>query len=177
MESYRIKRLPPLLKPDLTTVWHSPLSPTTPLDTMPTAELSLKKDKRKQFVFEPELLLNDLEEQEQEQETEQDQDQEQMLDEEWEEEMEEYPRTLIMNDNATNTTTTSTDEEMKQGYMETISDHESQEECEYFVSDFMASAEHNCFTVKDNQITVVRRGAHEDNNHDNTDMVILFLTK
>ena len=174
MESYRIKRLPPLLKPDLTTVWHSPLSPTTPLDTMPTAELSLKKDKRKQFIFEPELLLNELEEQDQDQ----DQDQEHMLDEEGEEEMEKYPRTLIMNDNVTNNnTTTTTNEELKQGYMETISDHESQGEYEYFVSDFMASPDHNYFTVKDNQITVVRRDAHADNNHGNTDMVILFLTK
>lgn len=48
------KRLPPLIKPDdfSTTIWHSPLSPNTPLDTMPTAELSLKKsEQQQQFEF------------------------------------------------------------------------------------------------------------------------------
>uniref|UniRef100_A0A1A9X1M7 C2H2-type domain-containing protein n=1 Tax=Glossina brevipalpis TaxID=37001 RepID=A0A1A9X1M7_9MUSC len=54
----RHKPLPPLLKP-LPIITHSALSPTTPLDTMPTAELTLKKRK---FSFQHDLDLEELDE-------------------------------------------------------------------------------------------------------------------
>lgn len=58
-QGQRHKPLPPLLKPDLPVITHSALSPTTPLDTMPTAELTLKKRK---FSFQHDLDLEELDE-------------------------------------------------------------------------------------------------------------------
>ncbi|KNC24477.1 hypothetical protein FF38_10538 [Lucilia cuprina] len=152
LESYRIKRLPPLLQPDVNTVWHSPLSPTTPLDTMPTSELSLKRDNRKQFDFEPDFLLNSS-------------DSSEMLE--------------ANNDKATNTIPPNPSSSLKMELDSEQDSHEDEENnCEFFISELLEpnEARRSTYTVKDNQITLVSGGQQTEGNS-NHEMVILFLTE
>lgn len=123
---------------------------------MPTAELSLKRDKSKQFNFETEFLLNDNVE------------------------------LMEINDKTTNTSNSNEEKdtnlklELESEQDSYEDDDELEENCEFFVSELLERPKEtgaNTYTVKDNQITFVSGVNSDGNNNSNQDMVILFLTE
>lgn len=123
---------------------------------MPTAELSLKRDKNNQFVFEPELLLSSA------------------LDKSTTDHLLNHNN----NDKSTNTTPPNDSSCLKMELDSEQDSHEdNDEDCEYFVSEVLEHSEtrNTTYTLKDNQITLVSATPAEG--HSNHDMVILFLTE
>lgn len=123
---------------------------------MPTSELSLKRDKVKQFNFETDLLVN--------------------------EDNDKATNTSPFNDKDSNLKLELLSEQ--DSYED--EEMEMEENCEFFVSELLERPKEtgtNCFTVKDNQITFVGAGTggagdiSDGNNNSNQDMVILFLTE
>lgn len=127
---------------------------------MPTSELSLKRDKVKQFNFETDLLVND--------------------------DNDKATNTSPFNDKNSNLKLELLSEQ--DSYEDEEMEMEMEENCEFFVSELLERPKEtgtNCFTIKDNQITFVGAGTEGgagdisdgNNNNSNQDMVILFLTE